>query len=215
MRAALAAAASLLLAAAPPHHRAAPGPAGHYRLAGGPDVASEILLRPDGRFRFFLMEGAVDEQAQGRWTREGSRIKLVTLPKPVPPVFSAGPTTKTAETPLKLRVTWPDGRGIATIDLRVGFDKGDPVESYTQEDGWSLDPAEKRAPRWVELGLQMYGIGYARFPVDLAKGNSLTFVLTPNGLGTMEFDDVEVEAQPGALVFRRGGQEGRYVRQPR
>ena len=49
----------------PPHHRAPPGPAGHYRLAGGPDVASEILLRPDGRFQFFLMEGAVDEQAAG------------------------------------------------------------------------------------------------------------------------------------------------------
>ncbi|MEA3000671.1 MAG: hypothetical protein QOK17_2504 [Sphingomonadales bacterium] len=205
----------LLVAAAPAHHRAAPGPAGHYRLAGGPDVASEILLRPDGRFQFFLMEGALDEQAQGRWTAQGSRIKLVTLPKPVPPVFSAGPATRTAETPLKLRVTWPDGRGIATIDLRVGFDSGDPVESYTQEDGWSLDPAEKRVPRWVELGLQMYGIGYIRFPIDLSRGNSLTFVLIPNGLGTMEFDDVEVEAEPGALIFRRAGQQGRYVRQPR
>ena len=205
----------LLAAAAPPHHRAAPGPAGHYRLAGGPDVASEVLLRPDGRFRFFLIDGALDEQAQGRWTAEGSHIKLVTLPKPVPPVFSAGPATTTAEAPLKLRVTWPDGRGVATIDLRVGFDSGDPVESYTQEDGWSLDPGEKRAPRWVELGLQMYGIGYTRFPVDLAKGNNLAFTLTPNGLGTMEFDDVEVEAVPGALIFRRGGQEGRYVRQAR
>ena len=212
---ALAAACLLLTAAAPAHHRAAPGPAGHYRLAGGPDVASEILLRPDGRFQFFLMEGALDEQAQGRWTAQGSRIKLVTLPKPVPPVFSAGPAARTAETPLKLRVTWPDGRGIALIDLRVGFDNGDPVESYTQEDGWSLEPGETRLPRWVELGLQMYGIGYTRFPVDLAKGNSLTFTLTPNGLGTMEFDDVEVEAEPGALIFRRGGQEGRYVRQPR
>jgi hypothetical protein len=215
MRGPLAAAALLLLAAAPPHHRAAPGPAGHYRLAGGPDVASEILLRPDGRFQFFLMEGALDEQAQGRWTAQGNRIKLVTLPKPVPPVFTAGPATKTAEAPLKLSVNWPDGRGIALIDLRIGFDSGDPVEGYTQEDGWSLDPAETRAPRWVELGLQMYGIGYTRFPVDLSKGNSLAFTLTPNGLGTMEFDDVEVEAQPGALVFRRGGQEGRYVRQSR
>jgi hypothetical protein len=31
----------------------------------------------------------------------------------------------------------------------------------------------------------------------------------------MEFDDVEVEAEPGALIFHRNGQEGRYVRQPR
>jgi hypothetical protein len=205
----------LLLAAAPAHHRAAPGPAGHYRLAGGPDVASEILLRPDGRFQFFLMEGALDEQAQGRWTAEGNRIKLVTLPKPAPPVFSAGPAATTTEAPLKLRVTWPDGRGIALIDLRVGFDSGDPVQGYTQEDGWSLDPEETRAPRWVELGLDMYGVPYKRFPIDLSKGNSLAFTLTPNGLGTMEFDDVEVEAEPGALVFRRGGQEGRYVRQAR
>jgi hypothetical protein len=203
----------LLLAAAPAKH--APGPAGHYRLSGGPDAASEIILKPDGRFAFFLMEGALDEHAEGRWTAEGRRIRLETLPKPRPPVFTAAAAGKTAEGPLSIAVKWPDGRGIALIDLRVGFDAGAPAEGYTQDDGWTLDPAETRTPRWVELGLDMYGIGYTRFPVDLAKGNALAFTLIPNDLGVMDFTGVEVEAVPGALIFHGPGGEGRYVRQAR
>jgi hypothetical protein len=206
----------LLLAAAPPAKPAhMSGPAGHYRLAGGPDAASEIVLKPDGRFAFFLMEGALDEHAQGRWTQQGSRIRLETLPKPRPPVFAAAGASRTAEGPLSVSVKWPDGRGVALIDLRVGFDTGAPVEGYTQDYGWTLDPAETRTPRWVELGLDMYGIGYTRFPIDLAHGNSLAFTLTPNDLGVMDFTGVEVEAVPGALIFRGPGGEGRYVRQAR
>jgi hypothetical protein len=206
----------LLLAAAPAARSThAPGPAGHYRLAGGPDTASEILLKPDGRFAFFLMAGALDEHAEGRWTAQGRRIRLETLPKPRPPVFTAAGATRTAEGPLSIAVKWPDGRGIALIDLRVGFDTGAPAEGYTQDDGWTLDPAETRTPRWVELGLDMYGIGYTRFPIDPAKGNALAFTLTPNDLGVMDMTGVEVEAEPGALLFRGPGGEGRYVRQGR
>ena len=199
----------LLLAPAP-----AASVAGTYRLQGGPDTASEIRLTRDGRFGFWLMEGALDLHAQGSWSREGKKLHLVTMPKPVPPAFSAAAATKTSDAPLTVRVTWPDGRGIALIDLRVGFDAGAPLEGYTQDDGWSLPPEETRTPRWVELGLDMYGVAYTRFPIDAAKANALTFVLTPNGLGVMDFSDIEVKAVPGALLLRRagGGEAGRYVR---
>jgi hypothetical protein len=209
MRAIGAAAFLLLLGAASP----ARGPAGDYRLAGGPDTASEIVLAPDGRFRFFLMEGAVDLHAEGRWTLVGNRLRLDTQPKPIPPAFTETATARTADAPLVLRVNAADGSGIAAIDLRIGFDSGPPIESYTQEDGWSLPADETRTPRWVELGLEMYGLGYTRFPIDTAKANALTFVLTPNGLGVETFEGVDIAVEPGALVFRRGGGMGRYVLQ--
>lgn len=196
----------------------APAPAGAvtgtYRLQDGPDTASEIRLTRDGRFQFFLIEGALDLHAEGRWTAEGRRLRLVTLPKPVPPAFTAAAAAHTSEAPLTVRVTSPDGRGLALIDLRVGFDAGEPVEGYTQDEGWSFPAEEKRTPRWVELGLDMYGVGYTRFPVDAAKANALTFVMTPNGLDVMDFSDIQVDAVPGALLLRRagGGEAGRYVR---
>lgn len=210
-------AAALAVAGAHGPAKTQQSPVGTYRLQGGPDTASEIRLNGDGRFGFWLMEGAVDLHAEGRWTAQGRQLHLVNLPKPVPPAFNAAGAAHTSEASLRVNVTSPDGHSVALIDLHVGFDSGDPVEGYTQEDGWSLPAEETRTPRWVELGLEMYGVGFTRFPVDAAKANALTFVLTPNGLGTMDFSDIEVEAVPGALLLRRagGGEAGRYVRTKR
>jgi hypothetical protein len=209
-------AAALAAAGSHPAAKAATSPVGVYRLQGGPDSASEIALTPDGRFRFWLIEGALDARAEGRRTANGTTLRLVTIPKPVPPAFTPSGRARTGEAPLSVRVTWPDGRGIALVDLRVGFDDGPPVIGYTQEEGWTLPAEEKRAPRWVELGLDMYGVGYTRFAVDAAQANALSFALTPNGLGVLDFSTVDVKIAPGALLLSRGGGGvGRYVRKGR
>tara|TARA_R110000782_G_scaffold127769_1_gene219366 strand:+ start:8975 stop:9214 length:240 start_codon:yes stop_codon:yes gene_type:complete len=52
-----------------------PGLIGHYRLAEGPDVAGELALIPDGRFRYALAAGALDEETQGRWKMVGGEGK--------------------------------------------------------------------------------------------------------------------------------------------
>ncbi|HEX8239321.1 MAG TPA: hypothetical protein VF574_06235 [Allosphingosinicella sp.] len=186
-----------------------PGPAGRYRLTGEQDVASELLIKPDGRFSYALIAGALDEKAEGRWRREGDSIFLTTEPKPVPPAFSAGAATHTDSAPLTVKVVWPDGRGVAGADLRVGFAEGDPIEDYTQEDGWSLSSDERRIPIWVEVSLHMFGLPAERFPIDVARANALTFLLTPNDLGTVDFEDMRADLARGRLVLHRG--EGRLV----
>lgn len=50
---------------------------GHYYLTGVTEVGSELLLRPDGTFEWFLAYGAVDQAAHGSWRREGESILLV------------------------------------------------------------------------------------------------------------------------------------------
>jgi hypothetical protein len=203
MKRTLALAALLTLAA--PSTAAGFDPVGRYRLTGEQDAASELIVRRDGHFAYALAYGALDEQAEGRWRREGDRIYLTTEPKPVPAAFAAGEATRTDETPLRLRVVW-DGtdRGVATVDLRVGFTDGGTVEDYTQEDGWSLDPAERRIPAWVELWLGMFGLPPTRFPVDPARANALTFRLIPHDLGTYDFEDMQLDMAPGRLVMHRG-----------
>jgi hypothetical protein len=198
----------LLLGAAP---AAAGGdPAGTYRLVGEQDVASGLRLLPDGRFQYFLIAGALDEQAEGRWRSAGGLVTLTTEPKPVPPRFEAAPPARTTASVLSVRVSSPEGRGIAGVDLRIGFDEGDPVESYTQEDGWSLASEEKRVPRWIELAVPMHGLVSPRFPVDLAAGNALAFTLIPNDIGKVDFDGVRVEKTGKALVMHRWGGRLRY-----
>jgi hypothetical protein len=192
---------------------AADHPAGRYRLIGEQDVASELVLADNGHFQYFLTAGALDEHAEGRWRREGGKLHLTTEPRPVPPSFAQGPASRSAEAALSVKVSWPDGRGIAGIDFRIGFDAGEPVTSYTQEEGWTLTADEKRVPRWIELALPMYGLASPRFPIDLAGGNMLSFILTPNDLGKVDFGDLAIEMDGPNLVVHRFGQRLIYARQ--
>ncbi|HEX8224231.1 MAG TPA: hypothetical protein VF605_10490 [Allosphingosinicella sp.] len=189
-----------------------PSAAGDYRLVGEQDVASGIRLKPDGRFQYFLAAGALDERAEGRWSESGGRIALVTEPKPVPPLFRQSEPRKTEAAAFIVTVSSAEGGGIAGVDLRLGFDEGDPIESYTQEDGWSLPADEKRTPRWIELGVPMHGLASTRLPIDLAAGNALAFTLVANDLGVLDFEGVPVTVEKRALVVERGGGRLRYER---
>lgn len=51
---------------------------GHYYLNGVTEVGSELLLRDDGRFEWFLAYGAMDRTASGRWTEADGHVVLTT-----------------------------------------------------------------------------------------------------------------------------------------
>ena len=108
----------------------------------------------------------------------------------------------------------PNGRGIPGIDFRVDFESGAPFADYINNDeGWKLDPAETRKPVAVTLSLTMYSLVSQRFPIDVAKANDLTFILTPHDLGRYDFEDTPFDIAPGKLVWHRNGQAIDYVRE--
>jgi hypothetical protein len=187
-------------------------PAGEYRLVGEQDVASGLRLRPDGRFQYFLIAGALDEQAEGRWSVADGLVVLATVPRPVPPRFEQAPAQRTDSASLTVKVSSPEGRGIAGVDLRVGFDRGEPIDAYTQEDGWSLPPEERRSPRWIELSVPMHRLASPRFAIDAAAGNALAFTLIANDLGKFDFTGVTIRAAKNELLVERDSSRLRYVR---
>lgn len=73
---------SALLLATPASARAADDLAGHYYLNGVREVGSELLLKPEGRFQWYLSYGAMDQQAEGAWKRAGDKVVLRTDPVP-------------------------------------------------------------------------------------------------------------------------------------
>lgn len=202
------AALALLLAAS----AALAGPEGRYRLTGMPEAAAQLELLPDHRFRYALSYGALDEIAEGRWADAPGGVTLTTEPEPVPATFSLSAAVRTDAAPLRVRVIGPNGRGVALIDVVVGFEHGAPATGYTQDYGWTLGDAGGRAPRWVELALPMYGVGPQRFAVDAAKANDLAFLLTPGDLGVADFRALPLRADGDALVMERGGAALRFVR---
>ncbi len=61
----------------------AAGVEGHYYLEGVMETGSELLLRPDGRFQFYLAYGALDVFAEGKWREDKSHVLLESdRPKP-------------------------------------------------------------------------------------------------------------------------------------
>jgi hypothetical protein len=190
-----------------------PSPAGLYRAQAGPDLASAIELGPDGRFRYQLSEGALDEEAGGRWTQDGpGAITLQTLPRPRAPLWSLEPIGETQEAPLAIKVTLPgaNGRGTAGIDFRLGFTNGDIQASYTQEDGWTMRPDDPRQPAWLELAEPIHGATSPRFPLPERRGLAITVLLTPNDIGIADFDRTPATMTAQGLVLHWRGRDIPY-----
>ena len=55
--------------------------AGHYYLQGVMEVGSELLLQDNGKFKWYLAVGSLDQYAEGTWWKNGNCIGLKALPK--------------------------------------------------------------------------------------------------------------------------------------
>lgn len=81
-------AAATLPLAAPAHAEADKDVVGHYYLQGVRETGSELLLMPDGRFQWYLAYGAVDQNAEGTWSRKKDVVTLKAMgPDPSKPLF--------------------------------------------------------------------------------------------------------------------------------
>lgn len=82
--------------------------AGHYYLNGVMEVGSELLLKPDGTFKWYLAVGSLDQYAEGAWWKNGACIGLKAAPQYVEhlEIFPARLNIREKN----LDVTWPDGR---------------------------------------------------------------------------------------------------------
>lgn len=63
---------------------------GHYYLSGVMETGSELLLKAEGRFDWYMSYGSVDQIAKGRWGRSGETVTLFAdLPTADAPLFRA------------------------------------------------------------------------------------------------------------------------------
>ena len=189
--------------------------AGRYRIANGPDTAGGLELDGDGRFRFTLSEGALDQRAEGSWTETGGDIRLTTDPKPVPPSFARGPDGKPEDgkDAPTLHVRLADGRDLAGIDFRLGLTTGAGMAGYTQAEGWSFEVSGERRVAWVELVEPIYQVVSARFIIDPPVAGGLVFVLTPNDIEVVDFRNDWFERRTDDFVLHRGERSVRMVRE--
>ena len=60
------------------------------------EVAAAIELKANGRFRYALSYGAVDEEAEGDWAFDGKTIRLTSNPMPRAPSASSRSTASSS-----------------------------------------------------------------------------------------------------------------------
>ena len=189
--------------------------AGRYRVAAGPDIAGRLELEPDGRFRYVLSAGALDQHAEGSWTETGGDIRLTTDPKPVPPSFARGPDARPEEgkDAPTLHVRLADGRDLAGIDFRLGLTGGTSMAGYTQAEGWSFEAPGDQTIAWVELVEPIYGVVSPRFVIDPPAAGGLVFVLTPNDIAIADFRNDRLERRTDDFVLHLGDCALRMIRE--
>lgn len=182
---------------------------GMFVAAAGPDTASALEISEDGKFRYMLSEGAVDESAEGRWTCDNGTLRLNTTPTPKAPQFTLGKVEQDASKAFSISVTWPNGRGIAGVDFILELDSGAPITDYTQSSGWSGD-LDGRKPRALRVSEPFYGTASPVFPLSGDAGQQVEIILTPNDMGKADFRDTLVTQDGSGLVLHWRGRQMPY-----
>lgn len=187
-----------------------PTVAGHYYLEGVHEAGSELLLRPDGRFQYFLAYGAYDENAAGDWRVEGERIILNTSGGYTPPRFTLKQSSSKPDQPLTILIQDNHERGIPGIDILVDYGGTEPEVGYSQYYGWHA--SDTRNPQAIGLGIRMYDLKPQWFKVADKSQNYYVFTFNPGDLGKALFRNTPLRRENGALILERGGRTLRYVK---
>ncbi len=184
---------------------------GHYYLRGVHEMGSELLLKPDGHFEYFLAYGAYDENAAGDWRLNGNGIILNTSGGYTEPRFILKQNLNKPGQPLTIRVEDQNGRGIPGIDVLVDYGGAKPERGYTQYYGWQARHPDLK-PQAIGLGVMMYNLQPKWFNVADKSTNYYVFTFNSGDLGKVLFRNELLRWDNGALIMERWGRKMRYIK---
>jgi hypothetical protein len=205
----------LAVLAAAPAWAAAPDP--HpAALVGAYDgnqmeMAAELYLGADGRFRYGLAYGAVDEEAEGTWVAEGDRVLLTSDPVTAPRFVFLGQKPAPAG---RIQVTLETPQGMSAqyfeAALLYAHDRSDGGQ--LSDTGLSLPLVAGDPPIAVRLFLPVFELKGAPVTIDPAKGYGLRFRFEPNDLGKVDFRGKALPIEQGDLMLVRYDRTLRFRR---
>lgn len=128
--------------------------AGHYYLSGVRETGSELVLRNDGSFDWFISYGAIDQFADGRWTSDGTQVILATSPvdmtKPLFALRQIEPWSLEAEQELLRRLEDATWKKIAQRCPFIGPATAFTAAPYLPQVGPDPDILRQRAEQHLQ-----------------------------------------------------------------
>ena len=166
------------------------------------EIAARLLLGADGRFRYALSYGALDEQAQGRWTESDGKVFLTTEPRPKPPRFVVVTDAPSADGAIHVALNDPDLLQGSPLTIAVSY-AGEAAFAYVEldEDGILRVPAGKTVAAIVP-DLPVYPVPLKPYALK-PGGHRIVFRFEANDIGIAGFDREPLAIEDGVLVMRR------------
>ena len=200
----------LATAAADPAPR---GLAGLYD-GGQTETAAGLELLPDGRFRYALSYGALDERAEGRWHAVGDEVILDSDPVRAPGFALIGQYgALRGEARIMLDV--PPGIAVQYFEATLLFADGGAIDGRLSDEGLTLPVGTGREPVSVRFRLGVFDLVSAPIAIDPAAGMALRFRFDPNDLGQVDFRGAVLKVDGDALLLRRFDRDIRFRRAER
>jgi hypothetical protein len=179
---------------------------------GQMEIAAGLELRADGRFRYELSYGALDEEAQGRWDIEGDHVVLISDPVTDPAFVLVGAKPLRARV-AKLALDLPAGLDRQYFDVRIALSDGSTIERQFGEDGLQVSLPDGRQAVSVTLRLGVFELESPAFPLPRAAGAEARFRFEPHDLGKVRFEGQALLIAEGGLVLERHGRRIVFRRQ--
>jgi len=175
------------------------------------EMGAGLELKADGRFRYMLSYGAIDEEANGSWVADHGTVVLtsdhVTPPRIAMVDQKAGPAKE-----LRVTLDVPQGVNPQLFDAVVTFADGHSAQQQLSEGETVIPFADGAAPTRIMLVFSMLEIHGDWIAIDPATGNRLHFRFEPHDLGMVDFHGTALRMEGGELLLDRYGRTVRFRR---
>lgn len=174
--------------------------AGYYD-GGQMEVGAGLELSPDGRFRYEMSYGAIDEGAEGTWTATDAGIVLHSDPVTAP-AFELVSSKKGNGSTFDLTLDTPQGMSPQYFSAVLLSAEGKGASENFGESGLHIDLTRGQAVAGVVLQLPIFDVASPKFDVPPGTG-AMTFRFVPNDLGKVAFADTLLLREGGAFLMER------------
>lgn len=177
----------------------------HMEMGGG------IALRPDGRFRYELAYGALDEEAGGHWTCDDATVYLTSDPVKAPRFLLLG-TGPAPQGQLRITLDLPKGFSRQYFSLLLRNADGAVEQRDFAEDGLTVAFTPGARPLAIRPVLPVYE--FAGEPIALPPGEGIEVRLRfiANDLGKVAFAHTPLRREGAGLALTRFGETIRFER---
>lgn len=173
------------------------------------EIAAGLELGADGRFRYGLSYGALDEEAQGRWESDGASVFLTSDPV-TPPRFRLVEETAGAPDVFRVRLDLPQGMDPQYFDARLTLADGEVVDRQLGEDGLALALEPGMRVVSAQFRLPVFALASESFPLSAGNGREARFRFEPNDLGKVAFAHAPLRIEGRDLLLARHDRQLRF-----